>query len=493
MPRIAALMMSVLLAGATAAIAGDHLLVFGGGYSPGANQLSLESNALYFQRVLAKLGVEKPDLEIYFADGKSPGRDLQVRNVARTFDSLPSLLACLLGPSRDIQFDYRSSRIPGVKGPANRENLDRYIHSARNFTAEDDRLFLYFTGHGGKSESRGTPNTRTFLWADQEMTMKQWVERLDKLPAKLPVVMVMVQCYSGGFANVLFKDGEPDAGLSEHLRAGFFATVPDRQAAGCTAEIDEADYREYSTSFFEALCGESRQGRMIDPPDYDRDGHVSFLEAHAYTCIHAQTIDIPVKTSDAFLRKYSAANAVQGMMTADSPIQKLLAAAAPATRAVIERLSERHELKGENRASETRKLAGVFEGRRKSVDEESRRVTREYNNVKRQIADAVKNRWPELGNPWHPDVGDLLKKEGGEIRKIIQSHPRYAEWIKLGRTSEELDARHGDLVKKWCITQRLLRYVENAALEANLHKVADPPIVARYQQLMELENGRIGP
>src|SRR5690606_27017127 len=37
----------------------------------------------------------------------------------------------------------------------------------------------------------------------------------------------------------------------------------------------------------------------------DGDGKVSFAEAHAYAVITSKTIDIPIRTSDAFLRKYS--------------------------------------------------------------------------------------------------------------------------------------------------------------------------------------------
>ena len=47
----------------------------------------------------------------------------------------------------------------------------------------------------------------------------------------------MVQCFSGGFANVIFEGGDPEKGLAAHSRAGFFATVNNRLAAGCTALV----------------------------------------------------------------------------------------------------------------------------------------------------------------------------------------------------------------------------------------------------------------
>jgi hypothetical protein len=483
------------LSGACGARAEDHFLVMGGGYSPTGNQLSLESNVLYFQQALRDLRIDKPDLHILFADGDDPGRDLQYQDAGRTLDSLPNLLAEILGPSRDIAYNYRSSRIPGVSGACTQKNLDGYFRQVAPRLAQspsDHRLLIYFTGHGGKSASKGTPNTRTYHWNDQEMTMKQWVERLDKLPRSLPVVLVMVQCYSGGFAHVIFKDGEPDAGMADHDRAGFFATVPDRQAAGCTAQIDAADYHEYSTHFWEALCGRSRLGRDVPRPDYDGDGTVSFLEAHAYVCIHSDTIDIPVKTTDVFLRRYSKSGPSPGLLTADSPLDKLLAVASPAARAVVAQLSASLDLKGPSRAAEARKLAALLEDKRKSAEAEHRKVARDYGSVRRDIADAVRSRWPELTNPWHPAVADLLAKEGRAIDQAIRDHPDWAELNRLGGKSDELDQKRDDLEVRWCKTQRLIRWLETAALEANLPRVAAPAERDRFARLTRLENGTIG-
>ena len=61
----------------------------------------------------------------------------------------------------------------------------------------------------------------------------------------------MVQCYSGGFANYILKK-EIQKGINPQPRAGFFATVQDRVAAGCTLILGEK-LQEYSTKFWEAI------------------------------------------------------------------------------------------------------------------------------------------------------------------------------------------------------------------------------------------------
>ena len=52
------------------------------------------------------------------------------------------------------------------------------------------------------------------------------------------------------------------------------------------------------------MSGVSRIGDKVNRPDYNGDGYTSLMEAHSYVCIHSETIDIPIKTSDVLLRKY---------------------------------------------------------------------------------------------------------------------------------------------------------------------------------------------
>src|SRR5207247_1966972 len=88
-------------------------------------------------------------------------------------------------------------------------------------------------------------------------------------------------------------------------RCGFFATTHDRMAAGCTADVMEESYQDYSTYFFAALDGKTRTGERVTGCDYDGDGVVSWEEAHAYALLTSDTVDISMMTSDNFLRMYS--------------------------------------------------------------------------------------------------------------------------------------------------------------------------------------------
>lgn len=298
--------LAVLLSIGQVASARDHFLTIGGGYSPTGNQISLEKNVQLFQRMLGERYPGEVPHDIYFSDGSNPGRDLQYQDPSVEIPRAQLLLARVFQQTRYQELQYRSHELTGVSGGAKKSNLEKWFKDVGAKLTARDRLFIYVTAHGGRASDKKTPqNTGLFLWNTERCQMREFAAFLEKIPNDVPVVTVMVQCYSGGFANIVFKEGDAKKGFTAAPRCGFFATVHNRVAAGCTPDINEEDYHEYSSYFWAALRGQTRTGKPIDPPDYDDDGTVSLAEAHAYVILTSPTIDIPIKTSDAFLRKYS--------------------------------------------------------------------------------------------------------------------------------------------------------------------------------------------
>lgn len=149
----------------------------------------------------------------------------------------------------------------------------------------------------------------------------------------------------------MYDDGDSENGLSDHNRCGFFATVHDRPAAGCTPDIDEATYVEYSTYFWEAIAGRTRLGEPIKRPDYDGNGKVSFRKAHAYTLLTSDTIDLPITTSGELLAVESGFRDADhpDLLPRDMPYTQYIELATPSELAVLEGLSAQLELQGEDR------------------------------------------------------------------------------------------------------------------------------------------------
>jgi hypothetical protein len=510
-PRSIPLLLLLLLT--LPAPATDHFLTIGGGASPQSNQLSLERNVLYYQRVLGETGHGDAPHDVYFACGNSDQRDLQIADAAHEPPRVNLLLARLFGRDEELYQSYRPHEMKNLKGPAIRVSINKWFNTTGKRLADGDRLLVYFTGHGsggpggsgpgggrGRSSSQPTTapsssnaarNTTMDLWQDGGMRVTEFTALLNQLNPKVKVVLVMVQCHSGGFADVIFKDGAPGPVLAEPQRCGFFATWHDRLAAGCTPDTVEENYREYSTYFLAALSGKTRTGQPITPPDYDQDGRTSLAEAHAYTQVTSETIDIPVCTSDVLLRQFSKTrdDKVKGLVTTSTPFDQLAKAATPDRRAALEGLSKSLDLKGNDRGAAARTLAETISRERRDLERNKSRLNQEREQLRRQLRAAVQAKWPEMSNAFHPAVVKAITNESDQIINTIESHSAYAKWNKLGEEIEEITEKSFELERKWVKAQRFIYVAESVALAANLDKFANKLVQERYKTLRVAENG----
>ncbi|WP_432810022.1 Caspase domain-containing protein [Pantanalinema sp. GBBB05] len=256
-----------------------NLLVVGGGGDPSYNEISLEKNVLYFQRTLKTLGLKPSSATVLFANGNDGQQTVRFLK-SGTIES------------------FKSPTIPYLKAASTRDNVEAWV---QKIVRQKSRAptFLYFTGHGGHSHDYENNDFR--LWGGDALTVQELTALLDRFPTQTPVVTVMAQCYSGGFANLIYQDGYPKRSVVPHNRCGFFATLKQYQSVGCTPAVNEADYEDYSSSFFAGLSGRSRVGKSIGSADYNRDQQVSFAEAHAFAKVDGQTTDIPISTVENWL------------------------------------------------------------------------------------------------------------------------------------------------------------------------------------------------
>jgi len=470
-------------------VADDYFLTIGGGYSPGGNQVSLEKNVLFFQRLLAEQGTSKNFRDVYFADGNSPRRDLQFSEP----DAVPKpnrLMGRTLLNEGHIDFKYRSHRVPGVRGASTYKNIESWFQEVGSKLKSGDRLLIYATAHGGKSGKKEEPyNTQLFTFESDPVKMKDAAGRLAALPKGVSVVFVMVQCYAGGFNHVIFNEGNPAKGMAKRNICGFFATTHDRPAAGCTADIKEANYQEYSTFFWAAIGGKTRTGESIAMPDYDKDGRVSFEEAHAYVLLTSDAVDIPTKTSGAFLRHFSNTkdNGWPNLVNSDSSYETFIKLASPTERAVLDGLSKQLGLSGSKRIAGTREVIKTLDKRRGELDAEGKKIAGRANQLKGAIAKSIRARWPELTNLLNPKATELLTVKSDEFVKTVESNKDYKEFAGLLVKLKEIKKKKFDLERRRAKCQRFFRTSENVALAANLSKVAAPKIQRRYDQLLLAE------
>jgi len=302
-------------------------LLVGGGPDPAHNQVAIESNVRYVGRLLPP----RSPFRVLFTDGHAQSVNVLFRG-------------------DDRKANYRAPDLPRLDGPA---ELDR-VNAELGALADEARgqpsvpVLLYFTGHGSPNyRSRYTDNAFD-LWDGQTITVQELGRALRAFPPSATITLVMVQCFSGAFGNVLFADGDPDGPpIAPHF-AGFFAAEPQRIAAGCTAGIDEAEYKDFTGYFFAALSGVDRLGGAVADADYDHDGRVGMNEAFAYALLHDDSIDTPVCTSDVFLQRF--VDLPDAEVSGES-YPNVQAWAGAAQRAALDGLSAQLGLEGDDRLS----------------------------------------------------------------------------------------------------------------------------------------------
>ncbi|NNE90542.1 MAG: hypothetical protein HKN23_02750, partial [Verrucomicrobiales bacterium] len=386
MMRFSLLVLALLSVGALTLPASgkDHFLVVAGGQNAANNQVSLEKNVLFFRKVLEDAAVPGADLTEYFSSGNADFRTVQF--AAKDYDvpAANRYMARLFGSTYYLNLQYRKHTLGEVDGITSPANLNQWFDDHKDSLAPGDRVILYVTAHGGKSSDKKKPeNTRIHLWNRQTIDVRSLQANVKKLADDVEIVMVMAQCFSGGFAHALFNETDPKAGTFDHPVCGFFATVSARESAGCTPDINEENYDEFTSHFWAAIRGETRMGKPVTDCDLDGNGRISFDEAYAYTILTSKNIDIPMKTSGAFLRARSryqkgkaGEKAEAKLLAQHHSYAETLALAEPVERAILEGLSEQFGLSGDARYAAVEKAAAEIEKKRADL-------LKQYNDKKR--------------------------------------------------------------------------------------------------------------
>ena len=292
-----------------------------GGPDLSHNQTAIESNVRYVDRLLPKTAAKR----VLFSDGRE-----QSKNV-------------LCEDASGRQY-YRRPQLPRLDGPDTLPAIKTEFQALASGPPHVPVL-IYVTGHGSPGDDT-LDNNNYDLWNSGYLSVRTLAGEIKTLPPAASVTLVMVQCFSGSFGNLLFENGDPQAPLINRNLCGFFASISARPAAGCTPEINEADYHDFTGYFFSALSGKSRLGKPVTGADYNHDGKIGMDEAFAYALIHDDSIDTPVCTSDVFLRRFVPDSGFDFVKTS---WPDLYAWATPGQRAALEALSIDLHLHGETR------------------------------------------------------------------------------------------------------------------------------------------------
>jgi hypothetical protein len=362
-----------------------------------------------------------------------------------------------------------------IDGAARKRDISQAFDEARGQSTTLP-VFLYFTGHGSP-DHQGGENNRFDLWGGDGLTVRELAAEIAKLPAEQPVTLVMVQCFSGSFGNLVFEGGDPDAAPVERPLVGFFATVKDRVAAGCTPEVNEAEYHDFTSYFFAALSGRDRTGKSVQGADYDGDGRVGMNEAFVYALINDPSIDVPMTTSEVFLRRFVPVRD-DWQVFRPSRYSDVEAWADPGQRQALQRLSSELGLSGEDRLAVAYHRMITADGLAPVESTPEWHAT----HARFERLQAVGRKWltqrfPDLDGPQRTLAAQAIQN-GGFSEQLLETEDHLD-------TLRELQQRR-DVVNAHLL--RLLRLGKTIILAHRLESQGTPAVRDRYRHIVEMEH-----
>jgi hypothetical protein len=437
------------------------VIIFGGGGSPEANQASIEAHVISLKTALAS---RQP--EVLFAAGTSPARTVQIRST--TYDSAGDVLALIFDQHVGVGVEYRAPKLQS-KEAASRELLIAAIDRVKD---RKSGTIVFGAGHGNPATNNAPAELS--LWGVRGgLSVEDLGRQLDQQQRSGPIAFVLGQCHSGAFVDLMYA-GSDKKRLVAPTRCVLAAVPADRQASGCTADVHDPAARAYLALIAESLTDRARS-------DLDKDGRVSLAEAHSYARVKDATVDVPISTSEAWLR---AAFGEDKPDLSRSSVDALTAAARPEERAVLVAL----------RPSVEPLTIGAVERALDEVDDKIEALERELDDLDeeydlqiRRAKALVLERWPELANPYHSASRKILFEKADEIAHLVRNAPfakrLFSAEEAVRKKSDEIDG----LELKATKLERWLRAAENVAYETKLRATKEEEKIAALDALLTCE------
>ncbi len=456
--RIMGLALGGLLLSAPVFSQSPSALIVGGGWGPEGTQVSIEAHVLALQAGLP------PTTEVLFAAGSPSAPTVQV--LSSQPDEAGFLLGMVFDRPDNLGVGYRPTRLP----KAGRASKQVFLHSLA--AAHDSPTMVFAVGHGAPATE--TMAATLELWGPKgRLTVPELANRLDEISH--PVAFVLGQCHSGAFTDVIFVDADHAREVAMPTRCVLAAVPADREAAGCTPDIDDPGAEAYMAAIAYALQHPKRA-------DFNHDNQLSLAEADAWARIHDRTVDVPVASSEVWLDLQLGTRAPDITQWA---LKELLERAGPNEAAVLQSVLPK-KLRG-MQASAVALAHQELRTKAQSLDPALRTVLDMRDGLRRQILDAVLSRWPELVNPYHVRARNLLAGPATAVVAFIRGRRQLRQIQSLDLSIRALDSRLLELQRRAARLERWLRTAQRIANEAALRAGANESQIAVLNRLQACE------
>ena len=470
-----------------------RVLIVGGGPDLANNQVAIESNVRYVTRLLPPTTARTT----LFADG-DPNHASVLYDDDASRQSVGERVLGLVSPyaADETGGRYRKpnlgARPDGASRLADISRVFGQMAQEASADAAPRRVLLYFTGHGSPNRGGNLDNNVYDLWdegkggtgREQTLSVRELSRQIARLPNDAPVTIVMVQCYSGAFGNLLFENGDPRGDLVKRDLCGFYATVDSRVAAGCTSAVNEAEYRDFTSFFFAAATGRDRVGRAVTGADFRNDGRIGGDEAFCYALIHDDSIDVPVCTSDVFLRRFVPSNDRELLQTSYANARAW--ATAP-QRAALDALSERLRLGGNNRIGTAYAQFRALPTRDGRTSPARRDALVHFQALQNDGRSRLLRQFPDL------KLSSPASRQAARQSAIAQLSREAAQgqWKDLLDADAAVDQAEQNLEKQEIADSLVIRFVrlaKSVILAHRLNESSEAGLKARYARLIEAES-----
>lgn len=528
----------------------EVFLTIGGGPEPASNQVSIEKCVELFASVLEET-CPAAERMTFFADGDIAKRDVQFLDPNDDPSVAMRWVARLIGDESELSMRYRDSELGNVTGPARKAYLKQTFFELADRLTAGDRLVIYVAAHGGPPEDdyssygydddfdaddyyssyASAPsnvfNTTIALWNNESLSAEELSLWLDDFDPEVEVVMIMAQCFSGGFARTLFHSADPKRAWSPARRCGFFSQRHTLPSTGCTPLVDETEYEDYSTHLLQAIRGADAEGTTIHA-DIDGDGQVSMREAHAHAMLTADSMDVPLTTSDMLLRKFSKIGdipeASDDETSGESPgfFRSLFGGGKADDKTTPPRGSANDRSQSLHRGMTIDQIAGRADSihghvmdelsselnvdadttvaklttrsrrlRKAAADAETRWAQQQTvrEGIVQEIYGAAVREYPELESNFHPMIVSICQDHDAAERFVhfIQTYPGTQAFETADEKTKRLETKSEKADNRSAKFRRLVATVESSMLLQNLDLEASPAIANRVREVLEME------
>jgi hypothetical protein len=216
-------------------------------------------------------------------------------------------------------------------------------------------------------------------------------------------------------------------------------------------------------------------------------------EAFCYTLAHDQSIDVPVCTSDVFLRRFVTMSDVQVMQT---PYANLLKWATPAQHAALESLSASLQLHGEHQLADAYGMltSGFSASSKRDWRGGDRETEAEshFNTLRKDGRAALLRRFPRLAVK-DPAIAQSARRAA--VAALTQE-AQESRWRDLLDAEDALDRLDASSESEEIAQSRVIRFVrvgKSIVLAHRLREKGTPELKARFARLEEAESRTLLP